>query len=128
MAPIRKSEEEVGRIWDRCFVDTSIKAASGTLVGSIFSLIFFKRKAWPITLGLGIGIGAGYTNCRHQFWWRRHYRHPHFDGHKHRPSGPPFWRGPPFRKDKEQLNDKKEEAPKQTDPEPQTPQEKPADS
>lgn len=29
MAPIRKSEEEVGRIWDRCFVDTAIKSGKG---------------------------------------------------------------------------------------------------
>ena len=38
--------------------------------------------AWPITLGLGVGLGAGYSNCRHQFLW-------------HGPHGPPFHFGRP---------------------------------
>ena len=42
---------------------------------------FFEGAAWPVTLGIGIGLGAGYSNCRHQFYW-------------HGPHGPPFWRPP----------------------------------
>ncbi|XP_031566736.1 uncharacterized protein LOC116301759 [Actinia tenebrosa] len=116
MAPIRKSEEEVGRIWDRCFVDTTIKAASGAIVGSLFSLLFFKRKSWPVALGLGVGIGAGYTNCRHQFWWRRYYPYPPAQGFKYRP---PFWRAPPHSR-KDNAPEKSKEAPPPADvaPEP----------
>ncbi|KAJ7393317.1 MICOS complex subunit MIC10 [Desmophyllum pertusum] len=77
MAPRRPTEEEFGRKWDRCFVDTTFKTVGGAVFGGILSLLFFKRSAWPVTLGIGIGIGAGYSNCRHQF------RGPH---------GPPFGR------------------------------------
>ncbi|EDO37837.1 predicted protein [Nematostella vectensis] len=108
MAPVRKSEEEVGQIWDRCFIDTSIKAAGGTIIGSIFSVIFLKRAAWPITLGLGAGIGAGYTNCRHHLWWNRfhhHSNHGHFGhkpGHSFGHAHPPFWGPPGFRREGEE--------------------------
>jgi len=81
MAPVRPSEEELGRKWDRCFVDTTFKAVGGAVFGGVVSLLFFKRSAWPVTLGLGVGLGAGYSNCRHQFFW-------------HGPRGPLFGRPP----------------------------------
>ncbi|CAH3038698.1 unnamed protein product [Porites lobata] len=82
MAPVRPGEEELGRKWDRCLVDTTFKTVGGAVFGGVFSLLFFKRAAWPITLGLGVGLGAGYSNCRHQFLW-------------HGPHGPPFHFGRP---------------------------------
>ena len=42
---------------------------------------FCSGSAWPVTLGLGVGLGAGYSNCRHQFFW-------------HGPRGPLFGRPP----------------------------------
>ncbi|XP_068753747.1 MICOS complex subunit Mic10-like [Montipora capricornis] len=81
MASARPSEDELGRKWDRCLVDTTFKTVGGAVFGGVFSLLFFKRSAWPITLGIGIGLGAGYSNCRHQFLW-------------HGPHRPPFGRPP----------------------------------
>ncbi|XP_020606324.1 MICOS complex subunit Mic10-like [Orbicella faveolata] len=89
MAPRRPSEEELGRKWDRCFVDTTFKTVGGAVFGSIFSLVFFKRAAWPVTLGIGIGLGAGYSNCRHQFNWHG----PHGPPFRRPPWGRPFWAG-----------------------------------
>ena len=28
------------------------------------SLLFFRRKSWPIIFGTGIGVGAGIQNCQ----------------------------------------------------------------
>lgn len=35
----------------------------GIAIGSVFSLLFFKRRKWPIILGGGFGIGLAYSNC-----------------------------------------------------------------
>ena len=32
-------------------------------VGSVLSLLLFKRKMWPISFGFGAGFGMGYNNC-----------------------------------------------------------------
>ena len=42
-----------------CFIE-------GLAVGSVFSLLLFKRKMWPITFGIGSGFGMGYSNCEHE--------------------------------------------------------------
>ena len=56
----------------------------GLAVGSVFSLVLFKRRMWPITFGLGenvylqlggrlhcilagSGFGMGYNNCERDF-------------------------------------------------------------
>lgn len=33
------------------------------ILGSVFSLVFFKRRAWPIIMGSGFGVGVAYNNC-----------------------------------------------------------------
>ena len=80
-----RSEDELGMKWDRCLADTSVKMlggkshlslllvassnihshSSGLTMGGIFSLLLFKKKAWPITFGIGTGFGMGYSNCEH---------------------------------------------------------------
>jgi len=52
MAGVR-SEDELGVKWDRCLADTGIKLLGGLAVGSVFSLVLFKRRMWPITFGMG---------------------------------------------------------------------------
>ncbi|XP_028394076.1 MICOS complex subunit Mic10-like [Dendronephthya gigantea] len=86
MAPKAPSEEILGRKWDRCLADATIKLGTGTLIGAVFSLIFFKRKSWPVTFGAGIGLGIGYANCQHTFYSQFP---PH---HKF---GPPWWQKNP---------------------------------
>ncbi|KAK2551241.1 MICOS complex subunit Mic10 [Acropora cervicornis] len=75
MAPVQPSEDEIGRKWDRCLVDTTFKIGS----------------AWPVTLGIGIGVGAGYSNCRHQFFSHGSHRPPF--GRPPWGGGRPWWPG-----------------------------------
>jgi len=70
-----RSEDELGNKWDHCLADTSIKLGSGLGLGIVFSLLFFKRRAWPIVFGTGVGLGMGYTNCEHNL-----KRHSHCHG------------------------------------------------
>ncbi|XP_043271391.1 MICOS complex subunit Mic10-like [Venturia canescens] len=56
------AEDEIGRKWDRCFTDAVLKMGGGIFLGSVFSLLFFRRK-WPIITGAGFGLGMAYSNC-----------------------------------------------------------------
>ncbi|OXU30779.1 hypothetical protein TSAR_008773 [Trichomalopsis sarcophagae] len=56
------TEEEIGRKWDRCFADAVFKLGGGIFLGSVVSLLFFRRK-WPIIAGAGFGLGKAYSNC-----------------------------------------------------------------
>jgi len=59
-----KAEDVLGQKFDKCLVDTSIKIGTGLALGSVFSLLLFKRRMWPLTFGLGAGFGMGYANCQ----------------------------------------------------------------
>ena len=79
-----RSEDVLGEKWDRCLADTGVKMLGGELsplisfssiipllfpgltVGTVFSVLLFKRKMWPVTFGLGSGFGMGYANCEHE--------------------------------------------------------------
>nr|CAB3263833.1 MICOS complex subunit Mic10-like [Phallusia mammillata] len=77
-------ENEYGKNIDKCITDLAIKVGTGVIVGGVFSLLF-RRKAWPMTLGGGIGLGMSYSNCENRF--RSHY----VDGFrlKPKPNQPP---------------------------------------
>ena len=57
------AEDELGRKWDRCLTDMVLKMGGGILVGTVATVLFFKRRRWPIILGAGFGVGSAYTNC-----------------------------------------------------------------
>lgn len=59
------SEEELGEKWDRCFADSLLKITGGLAIGIVASLAFFKGRSFPIWFGSGIGLGMGWSNCRH---------------------------------------------------------------
>ncbi|XP_017266739.1 MICOS complex subunit MIC10 [Kryptolebias marmoratus] len=65
------SEKELGRKWDRCLADGVIKIGTGLGLGIVFSVLFFKRRTWPISLGSGAGLGMAYANCQNDL--RAHY-------------------------------------------------------
>uniref|UniRef100_A0A914NQR4 MICOS complex subunit MIC10 n=1 Tax=Meloidogyne incognita TaxID=6306 RepID=A0A914NQR4_MELIC len=61
------SEDVFGHKLDYCMADSVIKIASGAALGTIVSLVFSRaKKTWPIWLGTGIGIGMGWSNCKHE--------------------------------------------------------------
>ncbi|KAH3768894.1 hypothetical protein DPMN_170111 [Dreissena polymorpha] len=64
-----RSEDVLGQKWDRCLTDTGLQFVTGAGIGlvHVFSLLFFKRRPWPGTLGGGNGLGMGYANCQHDF-------------------------------------------------------------
>ncbi|XP_043473893.1 MICOS complex subunit Mic10-like [Leptopilina heterotoma] len=59
------TEDEMGKKWDKCFTDAVLKLGGGILVGSVFSLLFIRRK-WPIITGAGFGLGMAYSNCENE--------------------------------------------------------------
>ncbi|WKX95700.1 hypothetical protein Q1695_012282 [Nippostrongylus brasiliensis] len=63
--PMTRSEDELGEKIDRCFADSLLKISGGIAIGIVASVAFFKSRSWPIWFGSGIGIGTGWSNCRH---------------------------------------------------------------
>ena len=64
---VKKSEDEVGEKYDRFLTNAITHTASGLGVGLLASLIAFRRKTWPITLGGGFGFGVAFGNCQSEF-------------------------------------------------------------
>jgi len=62
-----RSEDELGRKLDRCVADSLLKISSGLAIGIVASFAIFKGRTFPIWLGSGIGLGMGWSNCRHDF-------------------------------------------------------------
>uniref|UniRef100_A0A1L8DBW9 MICOS complex subunit MIC10 n=1 Tax=Nyssomyia neivai TaxID=330878 RepID=A0A1L8DBW9_9DIPT len=56
-------EDEYGRKIDRCLTDVLVKSAGGLALGAVFSLLFFKRRRWPLVMGTGFGTGLAYSRC-----------------------------------------------------------------
>ncbi|XP_018930579.1 MICOS complex subunit MIC10-like [Cyprinus carpio] len=65
------SEKELGQKWDRCLADCAVKFGTGLGLGIVFSVVFFKRRTWPIVFGTGLGLGIAYSNCQNDL--RSHY-------------------------------------------------------
>ncbi|XP_065564913.1 MICOS complex subunit MIC10-like [Artemia franciscana] len=61
------SEEGLSRKVDACLADSAIKIGGGLLVGTVTSLVLFKRRGWPVIFGLGFGAGFSYGNCQQLF-------------------------------------------------------------
>ncbi|KAI5853755.1 hypothetical protein BZA05DRAFT_394598 [Tricharina praecox] len=61
------SEDLLSEKWDKCLSNLVVKSALGAGFGIIFSILLFKRRAWPVSFGLGIGAGRSYAECDQEF-------------------------------------------------------------
>ena len=52
-----KSEDVHTQAFDRFVSNTIIKTGYGLGIGLLFSLTLFKRRAFPIYMGSGVGFG-----------------------------------------------------------------------
>ena len=57
------SEALLNEKWDRCLSNLIIKSSLGFGFGVVFSVLLFKRRAWPTFLGTGFGAGRAYEEC-----------------------------------------------------------------
>jgi inner membrane organizing system protein 1 len=53
--------------WDRCLSSLLIRSSLGLSFGIVFSVLLFKRRAWPAFIGLGFGAGRAYEECNSSF-------------------------------------------------------------
>ncbi|KAG8774879.1 hypothetical protein FRB91_007459 [Serendipita sp. 411] len=67
MAPSSSSENAVVEKYDKCLADLIVKSGIGLSVGVIASVVLFKRRAWPVALSTGVGIGMSYSDCERSF-------------------------------------------------------------
>jgi inner membrane organizing system protein 1 len=53
--------------WDQCLSSLLIRSSIGVGFGVVFSVLVFKRRAWPAWVGLGFGAGRAYEECDSSF-------------------------------------------------------------
>ncbi|CAN3355476.1 MICOS complex subunit Mic10p [Diutina catenulata] len=47
--------------WDVVLSNTLIKTGLGFGAGVLASVLLFRRRAWPVWVGVGFGLGRGYA-------------------------------------------------------------------
>ncbi|BGP50844.1 Mitochondrial inner membrane organizing system component [Rhodotorula kratochvilovae] len=62
-----RSEDILSAKTDLCVSNALVKAGTGLAVGIVASAILFRRRPWPVFLGLGFGFGQGYSDCERVF-------------------------------------------------------------
>ncbi|CAO1632288.1 unnamed protein product [Parajaminaea phylloscopi] len=61
------SEEIVARKTDLCISNAVVKTGIGFGTGVVLSVLLFRRRAFPVWLGTGFGLGSAYTDCERSF-------------------------------------------------------------
>ncbi|VDN51431.1 unnamed protein product [Dracunculus medinensis] len=62
-----RSEDLMGEKVDRCIADSILKICGGLAIGIVSSVALFKGRLFPVWFGSGVGLGMGWSNCRHDF-------------------------------------------------------------
>ncbi|KAK2764337.1 Mitochondrial inner membrane organizing system component [Arachnomyces sp. PD_36] len=57
------SEALLNEKWDRAISSMLIRSSLGLSFGVIFSVLLFKRRAWPAWVGLGFGAGRAWEEA-----------------------------------------------------------------
>ncbi|WFD34405.1 Mitochondrial inner membrane organizing system component [Malassezia cuniculi] len=65
--PQISSEEVLNQKIDLCISNTIVKTGIGFSAGVVLSVLLLRRRTWPVWLGTGFGLGAGYTDCERSF-------------------------------------------------------------
>ncbi|KAF2087848.1 DUF543-domain-containing protein [Saccharata proteae CBS 121410] len=71
-APVARSSRPMSEAllndkWDRCLSSFLIRSGLGLSFGIVFSVLLFKRRAWPAWVGLGFGAGRAVEECDNSF-------------------------------------------------------------
>ncbi|KAF2665230.1 DUF543-domain-containing protein [Microthyrium microscopicum] len=71
-APIARTSKPLSEAllndkWDRCLSSVLIRSGLGLSFGVIFSVLLFKRRAWPLWIGTGFGAGRAVEECDNSF-------------------------------------------------------------
>ncbi|KAF2224906.1 hypothetical protein BDZ85DRAFT_317531 [Elsinoe ampelina] len=61
------SEGLLNEKWDHCLSTLLIRSTLGASFGVIFSVLLFKRRAWPAFVGFGFGAGRAWEECDSNF-------------------------------------------------------------
>jgi len=61
------SEALLNEKWDRAISSFVIRSGLGFSFGVIFSVLLFKRRAWPVWLGTGFGAGRAWEEADANF-------------------------------------------------------------
>lgn len=65
--PQISSEDVLNQKIDLCLSNTIVKTGIGFSAGVVLSVLLLRRRTWPVWLGTGFGLGAGYTDCERSF-------------------------------------------------------------
>ncbi|KAK9556461.1 Mitochondrial inner membrane organizing system component, variant 2 [Aspergillus fumigatus] len=57
------SEALLNEKWDRAISSMIIRSSLGLSFGVVFSVLLFKRRAWPAWVGLGFGAGRAWEEA-----------------------------------------------------------------
>ncbi|KAK0546574.1 Mitochondrial inner membrane organizing system component [Tilletia horrida] len=61
------SEDIISQKTDLCISNTIVKTGLGFSAGVVASFLLFRRRAFPVWIGTGFGLGSGYTDCERSF-------------------------------------------------------------
>ncbi|KAJ1024380.1 hypothetical protein NDA18_004548 [Ustilago nuda] len=61
------SEDIISQKTDLCIGNAVVKTGIGFSAGVLLSVLLFRRRAFPVWLGTGFGLGSAYTDCQRSF-------------------------------------------------------------
>ncbi|KAI9812871.1 MAG: Mitochondrial inner membrane organizing system component [Pycnora praestabilis] len=61
------SEALLNEKWDHALSSLLIRSSLGLSFGVVFSVLLFKRRAWPAWVGLGFGAGRAWEEADSTF-------------------------------------------------------------
>ncbi|KAI8452281.1 hypothetical protein BY996DRAFT_4564678, partial [Phakopsora pachyrhizi] len=61
------SENILSEKVDVCIANAVVKTGIGFGAGVVLSAILFKRRSFPVWIGIGSGLGSSYSDCQRTF-------------------------------------------------------------